>query len=157
MEEGGTVKFYKVKKTTGAADGQFIADGELLYYGKASLFAAIVAEDAAMYDCSMKKALEQLKIVASLHEGRAVALNDYYTTTAGADANCKSLSGDSTAGARTGAYGVAADAFGQLANLDTALGNPWFKGTQKTTISEQKLLLESYLKTVRAQSCPAVY
>jgi hypothetical protein len=68
----GTVEFYEKKGTS------WVSQGESYYLKKEALTGAIFAADVESYNCSMLKAFDRLRVMASIYVNKTESLISYY-------------------------------------------------------------------------------
>jgi len=73
LDGHGEITFYK----QGSLD-EFEEDSTTYYLGKASLIAAIFAEDIESYNCNMQRAFKKFGFITDIYLKRTIELKDYY-------------------------------------------------------------------------------
>lgn len=122
--------------------GSFSPEGEAFYFGAASLYGAIFAEDKAMYECNMRKAMLRLKRIAEVYRSSvsnkksaspppSILCNDIYD---------KAMDTNPPGGELQQLTGIG---YNNLANL--------------VTISTASAGLENKNHQLKIYSCPVIY
>lgn len=140
LSKSGKVEYYKL-----GSGRRFAKADEYYFIAKASLFAAIISDDGQMYDCNMRKALYQLKIISGVFEGKAQQLALTYSLSSQSSHDCKSV---------FGVYNAAKSSFNALSTINVADGLDY---TAKNSINAQLGVLEGYNQQLQKQSCPRIY
>ncbi len=81
----GKITFYRKQ------GNRFLEENQTYYLGRESLIGAIFSQDAGMYLCSMRKALDRMSKVALIYENRSKQMNRYLETAHGFDNSCKAF------------------------------------------------------------------